>query len=86
MYTAVDDITEIWAGAAAQGCDGEATPYPTSADGGLDLRCAQRDNCGSGAEVVSCWWRAGHVWPRTEDSPFGNDIIWEFFVRNARRR
>jgi polyhydroxybutyrate depolymerase len=85
LYTPVDEALEAWAGADSQGCAAGTTPYPTPADGKRALRCEQRDDCRSGAEVVSCSWSGEHNWPKAGDDPFGNDVIWEFFLKNSRR-
>ena len=82
-YTAMADVMVAWAAPESQGCDAEITPYPTHADGMRDWACTQNANCATGAEVVSCWWTAGHDWP-SGSTRFGNDMIWEFFRQNAK--
>jgi hypothetical protein len=47
------------------------------------MECTQNANCASGAEVVSCWWDAGHAWPGGVE-PWGNDLIWDFFLKNPK--
>lgn len=85
FYTSAADVMDAWANAASQACSGGEKPYPTSADGIERLSCTERADCATGAEVVNCSWEVGHVWPRTEDRHFGNDIIWEFFRKNGRK-
>jgi polyhydroxybutyrate depolymerase len=82
----VDDVMDAWAGAASQGCDDIKTPYPTSMDGTHELACAQRANCATGAEVVSCSWAGDHSSSSGIHVPFGNDVIWEFFRKNSKQR
>ncbi len=83
FYTSVDELTGLWASDQSQGCSDEVTPYPTIADGISGLSCTQHKNCKTGAEVVSCWWDAGHAWPGGS-SPWGNDLIWDFFLKHAK--
>ena len=85
FYTAVDEVVDRWAADDSQDCESEDTPYPTSADGVRMLSCSERADCSSGAEVVHCSWNERHTWPATQNgTPFGNDIIWEFFEANSR--
>ena len=84
LYTPVEKVMDAWAAADSQGCDSEATPYPTLGDGVGGFACSQRANCSSSAEVISCYWDAGHVWPAVEGNSFGNDVIWSFFEKNTR--
>ncbi len=80
FYTSVDDTVALWASPLSQSCEARATPYPTPHDGVRGVRCEQYASCRSGAQVVSCGWDAGHVWPSVKKSPdFGNDLIWNFF-------
>lgn len=83
FYTAIDDVMALWASDQSQGCDDEVTPYPTIADGISGMSCTQHKDCETGAEVVSCWWNAGHAWPGGA-SPWGNDMIWDFFLKNPK--
>jgi polyhydroxybutyrate depolymerase len=83
-YTSAEAQMSQWASAGSQGCDLKATPYTTSLDGTLDLACAQRAHCATGAEVVSCTWNGAHDWPKAGATDLANDIIWEFFSRNVR--
>ena len=83
LYTAIDDVMALWASPPSQNCDGQVTPYPTIADGVRGMSCTQHDSCATGAEVVSCWWDAGHAWPGGT-TPFGNDMIWDFFLKNPK--
>ena len=57
-------MIDAWAGAESQGCDDSETPYPTSMDGKSGLACAQRANCATGAEVISCSWEGTLIRPR----------------------
>ena len=82
-YLGAAAVLDEWA--AAQGCAAEATPYPTSRSGDLGLECVERADCATGAEVVHCEWEGGHDWPAAEGQAVGNEIIWEFFARNARQ-
>lgn len=84
FYTAIDDVMAAWAAPASQGCDADLTPYPTAADGIQGMTCTQNANCTTGAEVVSCWWDAGHDWPVMGSNQFGNEMIWDFFSKNAK--
>jgi len=84
LYTAVTDVMATWSADESQGCNSEVTPYSTVADGMLGMTCTQNANCDSGADVVSCWWNAAHDWPSGENQ-FGNEMIWEFFRKNAKR-
>jgi polyhydroxybutyrate depolymerase len=84
LYTAVSDVMEAWSAPESQGCDPDITPYPTVADGMRGMTCTQNTNCETGAEVVSCWWDAGHDWP-TGNNQFGNEMIWDFFRKNAKQ-
>jgi len=84
FYTAVDDVVDLWAAQTSQNCEPDYAPFPTVADGARMLTCSQRANCATGAEVVQCSWNGRHTWPATQDgTPFGNDIIWEFFEANG---
>jgi polyhydroxybutyrate depolymerase len=85
-YTSAEDVMSKWAGAGSQRCDREATTYPTSMDGTLELACIQRDNCSTGAEVVHCTWNGAHDWPKAGATDLGNEIIWEFFARHSRHQ
>ena len=84
MYTPTSQVMAEWAGPSSQQCDAEDSAYPTSKDGILDLRCVQRANCATGAEVVDCAWDSGHDWPHKGDDVFGIDVMWEFFEKNGR--
>jgi polyhydroxybutyrate depolymerase len=84
LYTPVEKVMDAWASGGSQGCEAEATPYPTSGDGLGEFACSQRADCETGAEVVSCYWKAEHVWPALEERRFGNDVIWNFFEKNPR--
>lgn len=84
LYTPIDNVMALWASPESQGCDDEVTPYPTISDGISGMACTQHKDCKSGAEVVSCWWDAGHAWPGGS-SPWGNDMIWDFFLKNPKR-
>jgi polyhydroxybutyrate depolymerase len=86
FYVPVDDVIDAWASPASQGCDDIETPYPTSKDGTEGLRCAQRANCATGAEVVSCYWVGNHSSAEGVAIHFGNDVIWEFFDKNSKQR
>jgi polyhydroxybutyrate depolymerase len=59
FYVPLDDVMDAWASAASQGCDDIETPYPTSGDGTMQWECAQRANCATGSEVVSCSYMGG---------------------------
>jgi poly(3-hydroxybutyrate) depolymerase len=83
-YLEAEEVLAKWAASAAQGCDAETTPYPTSQDGELGLTCVQHDNCSTGVEIVHCEWDGDHDWPQAEGQPVGNEIIWEFFSRHAK--
>ena len=80
-YEAIDDVVHKWAGATSQHCAAESTPYTTSTDSTYGLRCEQRANCATGAEVVSCNWQGGHAWPA-----FARDAIWDFFNRHDQQK
>ena len=84
IYTAVTDVMAVWSAPKSQGCDLDITPYQTVADGMHGMICTQNANCETGAEVVSCWWDAGHDWPAGSNQ-FGNEMIWDFFRRNAKQ-
>jgi polyhydroxybutyrate depolymerase len=84
FYTPVDEVIDLWG--SAQDCDVEDTAYPTVSDGIKHWTCTQRDNCATGAEVVSCSWRGPHWYPKMETSAYGNDAMWEFFLKNARSK
>jgi polyhydroxybutyrate depolymerase len=86
FFVPVDDVMAAWAGPASQDCDDSVSPYPTSMDGTRELACVQRANCATGAEVVFCSWEGDHSSSSGIHVPFGNDVIWEFFRRNSRRR
>jgi polyhydroxybutyrate depolymerase len=81
-YTSVADVQALWASSSSQNCDANTTLYSTVADGTRNWTCVQRANCATGAEVVECSWRAGHWWPKTPQSSFGNDAIWEFLSKH----
>jgi polyhydroxybutyrate depolymerase len=83
-YTSVADVQALWAGSSSQNCDVDTTPYSTVSDGTRNWTCNEHANCEIGAEVVECSWRAPHWWPKTRQSSFGNDAIWEFFSNNSR--
>jgi len=83
FYTPATDVMALWASPPSQNCSNEVTPYPTIADGISGFSCTQNDNCTNGSEVVSCWWDAGHAWPGGA-SPWGDDLIWDFFLRHAK--
>ena len=83
FYTAIDDVMSLWASPSSQNCDNDVTTYPTIADGIRGIQCTQHANCASGAEIVSCWWDAGHAWPGGIKQ-FGNDMIWDFFLKNPK--
>ena len=83
FYTAIDDVMALWAGPSSQNCADEVTPYTTIADGVRGMKCTQHTSCATGAEVVSCWWDAGHAWPGGITS-WGDDMIWDFFLRNPK--
>lgn len=83
FYTAIDDVMALWASPESQDCAEEVTPYPTIADGIRGMSCTQRRDCATGAEVVSCWWDAGHAWPGGS-TMWGNDMIWDFFLKHAK--
>jgi polyhydroxybutyrate depolymerase len=85
LYTAVTDVMAAWSAPQSQGCDLDVTPYQTVADGLRGMACTQNANCLTGAEVVSCWWNAGHDWP-AGDVQFGNEMIWEFFRKNPKQK
>jgi polyhydroxybutyrate depolymerase len=82
-YTSVSDVQAVWASSSSQNCDANTTPYSTVADGTKNWTCTQYANCANGAQVVECSWRAPHSWPKTPQSSFGNDAIWEFFSKNS---
>ena len=84
FYTPVDEVVNLWG--SAQGCESGETVYTTVSDGIRHWACTQRDNCATGAEVVSCSWRGPHWYPKMKPSDYGNDAIWEFFLKNARSR
>jgi polyhydroxybutyrate depolymerase len=86
FFVPVDDVMDAWASAESQGCDDIETPYPTSMDGTKELACAQRANCATGAEVVSCYWAGNYSSSEGIYVPFGNDLIWEFFAKNIKQR
>ena len=86
FYVPVDDVIDAWASTDSQGCDDAETPYPTSKDGTQELACAQRANCRTGAEVVSCFWAGDHPSVYGIHIPFGNDVIWDFFAENSKPR
>ena len=79
FYTNIDDVMSLWAGDQSQSCDSEVTVYTTIADGVNGMSCTQHADCETGAEVVSCWWDAGHDWPT-----YGSDLIWDFFIKNPK--
>jgi polyhydroxybutyrate depolymerase len=80
FYTAMEDVMSLWASKESQSCASEVTAYPTIADGVSGFSCTQHADCKTGAQVVSCWWDAGHDWPT-----FGNDVVWDFFLRNPKQ-
>ncbi len=84
FYTPVSQVMAAWAADASQGCDEKESPYPTSREGVSGLKCSQRANCETGAEIVDCSWDGGHNWPRKDADHFGVDLIWEFFEKNGR--
>jgi polyhydroxybutyrate depolymerase len=86
FYVPVADVIDAWASTASQGCDDIETPYPTSMDGTQELACAQRANCASSAEVVSCSWAGDHHSAFGSYILFSNDVIWEFFDKNSKQR
>ena len=86
FYVPVADIIDAWAGAESQDCEDATAAYPTSMDGTMDLECAQRPNCATGAEVVSCTWAGDHHSYVGMTIQFGNDVIWEFFNKNSKQR
>lgn len=83
FYTPVEDVMALWASPESQNCSEEVTPYPTIADNIRGMQCTQHKDCETGAEIVSCWWDAGHAWPGG-NTPFGNDMIWDFFLKNPK--
>jgi polyhydroxybutyrate depolymerase len=83
FYTPVNDVMALWASTSSQNCSDEETPYPTIADGISGFSCTQHAGCSNDSEVVSCWWDAGHAWPGGS-SPWGNDVIWDFFLKHAK--
>jgi len=70
--------------AASQGRGSEETPCTTTFDGMRGLRCVERGDWVTGAEVVECAWDVGHDWPRAGDDALSTGLIWDFFERNAR--
>jgi polyhydroxybutyrate depolymerase len=86
FYVPVADVIDAWASAASQGCDDIETPYPTSKDGTEELVCAQRANCATGAEVVSCSWAGDHRSVVGSYILFANDVVWEFLAKNTKPR
>jgi polyhydroxybutyrate depolymerase len=86
FYVPVADMIDAWASTASQDCDDTYTPYPTSMDGTQGLACAQRANCATGAEVVSCSWEGDHTSSLGIPVLFGNDVIWEFFSNNSNQK
>jgi polyhydroxybutyrate depolymerase len=84
LYSASSKVTAAWAAETSQNCEMEESSYSTSRDGVTGLKCRQRANCQTGAQVVDCGWDGGHDWPRKEKDQFGIDVIWEFFENNAR--
>jgi polyhydroxybutyrate depolymerase len=86
FYVPLDDVMDAWASAASQGCDDIETPYPTSGDGKMQWECAQRADCATGSEVVSCSFMGGHRASLDIFEPFGNNVIWEFFSKNSKQR
>jgi polyhydroxybutyrate depolymerase len=85
-YTGAEDLLARWAAPDSQDCAAENVLYETSQDGVLGMSCVQRANCASGAEVVHCTWDGAHDWPQDETVRPGNEVIWEFFAKHARRR
>jgi polyhydroxybutyrate depolymerase len=83
-FDPLDVVIDKWASEESQGCDSGETPYPTSKDGTRDLECAQRANCSTGAEVVSCSWAGDHMSSLGIGPLFGNTVIWEFFSTNPK--
>ncbi len=83
-YTAMADVMAAWSSAESQDCDQEVTVYTTVADGMRDMACTQNANCATGAEVVSCWWDAGHAWPGGSNQ-FGYEMMWEFFRKHSKK-
>jgi polyhydroxybutyrate depolymerase len=84
LYTPTSQVMAAWAGPESQRCSSEDSPYPTPKDGMQGLRCVQRANCATGAEVVDCAWDGGHEWPNQGGDNFAIDVIWEFFEKNGR--
>lgn len=86
LLVPVQDVMDAWAGVESQECDNLETLYPTSRDGTQELACAQRANCATGAEVVSCTWKGNHDSSMTVNFAFGNDVMWDFFSKNSKQR
>ncbi|MFT4822289.1 MAG: polyhydroxybutyrate depolymerase [Halioglobus sp.] len=78
QYDAADEAAQEWA--SAQHCDNEAKQYGASEGKTSGWSCESHSACQTGAEVVTCSWPGGHVWPRSQElGNFGLNTIWEFF-------
>jgi len=69
IYDSVEETGAEWA--AAQGCAALPEVRSTDFDGAKGWGCEAYPDCATGAEVISCTWDGGHVWPRQElgDNP-----------------
>lgn len=77
-YDAADEAAQEWA--SAQYCDKETKPYGTSDAKTTGWSCKTHLACKTGAEIVTCSWPGGHVWPRSQElGNFGLNTAWEFF-------
>ena len=84
IYDDAAETAVIWA--AAQDCasDGDSV-YPTASDGARDWACTEHVGCATGAEVVTCQWDGGHIWPSSSsDGNFPLEEIWTFLSAHSK--
>jgi polyhydroxybutyrate depolymerase len=84
IYDDAAETASVWA--EAQGCasDGSAT-YATGSDGARGWACTEHVGCATGADVVTCQWDGGHIWPTSgEHGNFPLAEIWTFLSAHTR--
>lgn len=84
IYDDAAETAQVWA--ENQGCaTGGTDPYPTASDDTRGWECTQHVGCATGAEVVTCEWDGGHIWPTAgTHGNFPLAEIWTFLSAHRR--
>ncbi len=73
IYESASETFSTWA--AAQGCEIDASPYPTSHDGKNGWKCSEHKECKNKSSVISCSWSGGHAWVKDP----AHDVMFDVF-------